>query len=274
MLRHLSLILLLASPSFAADKTLDTVMREVLRDLSGMQEQMKSLQTSLEAKLSDMGQANASQSRAAAAETAKSIAALSDRVQGAARDQKDQQDKTLAAIAGLNVQLKTVGDDLGKMREAVSDLTTAMSKLTGQMSDLKSFVKDALTPKPEAAKPEMSCGDLYTAAESDRRGGRFELAQSEYVEYVGKCAETDDAPNAQYYIGSIYHSNKVWEDAIKALDLLIVTFPDSKRVPEALWLKGDSLVKMGHTAEAKPVFADLLKRFPTNPLAKQIPPIK
>ena len=274
MLRHLSLILLLAGPSLAADKTLDTVMREVLRDLAGIEEQMKSLQTSLEVKLADMGQTNADRSRTAADQAAKSIATLGDRFQKTLQDQQDQQDKTLAAVAGLSSQLKTVSGELLSMREAVSDLTVTMSKLNSQMSELKTTVKDAVTPKLEATKPELSCSDMFTAAESDRRGGRFELAQTEYIEYVGKCAETDDAPNAQYYIGSIYYSNKVWEDAIKAFDLLAATFSDSKRVPEALWYKGDALLKLGRTLEAKPVFADLVKRFPAHPLAKQILSVK
>ncbi len=53
-------------------------MLEVLRDLDGMQQQMKAMQTSLESKLAGLVQSGAEQAHAAADRATKSLAALDE----------------------------------------------------------------------------------------------------------------------------------------------------------------------------------------------------
>jgi len=272
MLRRLLISVLIASPAlFGADKTAETML-ELLRDVGGLQEQIKALQKSLEGKLADVTQAGAEQARAAAEQSGKAMAALNDSLQKGLQSQQDRQTRTLDAVAALGSQMQALSGELSTMRQALNDLTAAMSRLTTQVSDLAAAVKPAQA-KPEfsGAQPgaDISATDLFANAEADRLGGKLDLALQEYAEYAAKFANTGQAPDAQYYIGSIHYSNQEWDDAVKAFDLLLQTYPDSKRAPESLYYKADSLARLGRSMEAADTLKELRKRFPDSPLAKR-----
>ena len=278
MIRRLLTYVLIAAPALSgADKTPDKTL-ELLREVGGLQEQIKALEKSLEGKLAELGQANAEQARSAAEQAGKTIAALGDRLQKSLRDQQDQQIKTLAAVAGLGSQVQGVSSDVGTLREAMNDLTAAMTKLSTQVSDLSTAVKSAQAPKTdtpgEAARPEISATDLFGNAEGDRMGGKLDLALQEYTDYAAKFASTGQAPEALYYIGSIHYSNKEWDDAVKAFDVLLQTYPDSKKAPEALYYRADSLARLGRWSEANQNLTELRRRFPKHPMARQSLTIK
>jgi TolA-binding protein len=278
MIRRLLLCILLAAPAlFGADKTADKML-ELQRDVSGLQEQLKALQKSLEDSLAALGQKNAEQARAAAEQNDKAITALGDRLQKGLQDLQDRQTKSLDAVAGLGAQVQAEAGDLSTMKNALGDLTAAMTGLTTQLADLSAAVKSMQAPKPdpsaEPARPVLSATDLWNSAEDDRHSGKLDLALKEYTAYVSQFADTDQAPDAQYYIGSLHYSNEEWDDAVKAFDAVLQTYPDSKRVPEALYYKGYCLGKLGRWPEAAETLKDLRRRFPTHALAKQSAGIK
>lgn len=271
MIRRLLVSILIAAPVLSgADKTADTLL-ELLREVGGLQEQIKGLQKSVEDKLAALGQTSAEQARTAAEQAAKATALLGDRLLKGMQDQQDQQAKTAANVAGLGAQLTAVTGDLNTMREALNDLNSAINKLSTQVTDLNNAVKVLQAPKTDAgptAPPEISATDLWNNAEGDYLGGKLDLAMTEYSAFVTKFGNTAQAPDAQYRIASIQYSNKDWEGAEKAFDLLVQAYADSKRVPESLYYKGDCLGKLGRWPEATEAAKDLRKRFPNDPFAK------
>jgi TolA-binding protein len=264
---------LIASPALcAADKTTETML-ELLRDVGGLQEQIKGLQKSLEGKLADLSQAGAEQARLTAEQTDKSLAALSDSVHKGLQNQQDQQAKTMEAVAAVGSQVQALSDQLNTMRQALNDLTAAMSRVTTQINDLTTAVKSAQPVKTDTSgvtpPPEVSATDLLANADGDRLGGKLDLALQEYGDYVAKFGSTPQASDAQYYIGSIHYSNQEWDEAVQAFTNLLATYPDSKRTPESLYYKADSLARLGRWPEANDTQKDLRKRFPGNPLARK-----
>ena len=271
-MRRLLIILLIASPLlFAADKTTETML-EVLREIGGLQEQIKGLQKSLEGKLSDQSQTNADQLRAAAEQFAKSMAAFSGSVQKSLQHQQDQQTKILDATAAAGSQLQAISDQQNTTRQAVNDLSAVVSRLTTQMNDLTAIVKSLQVAKPDASsaaeQPPISATDLFANAEGDRLGGKLDLSLEEYSDYVSKFGDSPQASDAQHYIGSIHYSKEEWEDAVKAFDTVLQNYPDSRRTPESLYYKADSLARLGRSQDANNTLKDLRKRFPDSPLAK------
>jgi TolA-binding protein len=126
-----------------------------------------------------------------------------------------------------------------------------------------------LTVLVKSGQPPISATDLLSNAESDRLGGKLDLSLAEYRDYVSKFADSPQASDAQYYIGSIHYSKQEWEDAVKAFDMLLQNYPDSRRTPESLYYKADSLAELGRSQDANNILTDLRKRFPDSPLAKQ-----
>ncbi|MEI9972625.1 MAG: hypothetical protein WDO73_11520 [Ignavibacteriota bacterium] len=103
-MRRLLVFLLIVSPALsAADKTTETML-EILRDVAGLQDQLKGLQRSLEGKLADLSQSGADQVRTTAEQNSKALAAWSDTMQKDLDRQRDQQTKALEAVAALEAR--------------------------------------------------------------------------------------------------------------------------------------------------------------------------
>ncbi|HEX3746606.1 MAG TPA: tetratricopeptide repeat protein [Bryobacteraceae bacterium] len=269
MLRRFLVLAFLASPAlYGADKTAETML-EVLRDLDGMQQQMKAMQASLESKLAGLAQSGAEQTHAAADQAAKSLSALGDHLQNSLQTQQNQQSKTLDAVAAMGTQIQAISDQLSTVRQAIGDLNASVSRISTQLQDLQTSLKSNPPSTSGPAQPELSATDLFANAEGDRLGGKLPLALQEYTDYVSKFGDTPQASDAQYYVGSIHYSSQEWGDAVKAFDTLLQKYPDSKRTPETLYYKADSLARLGRWQEANDALKDLRRRFPDSPLAQQ-----
>src|ERR1035441_10239677 len=107
-----------------------------------------------------------------------------------------------------------------------------MARLSTQVNDLSAALKSAQTV---TARPEIPAADLFNRADGDRMGGKLDLALQEYSEFVARFGTDGQASDAQYYIGSIHYSDQDWDDAVKSFDVLLKTYLDIKRAPEALY---------------------------------------
>jgi TolA-binding protein len=276
MFRRLLVLVLVVSPTlFGADKTTETLLA-LLRDVGTLQDQVKALQKSLDDRLAGLNQSEAEQARATADQVAKSLAAVTAGVQKTLQSQQEQQSKTTDSVAAVGSQVQSVSDQLNTMRQALNDLTAAVSRLSTKLDDVSTAVAALQAPKPDAGKgqqaqpqPQVSATDLFANAEGDFLGGKLELALQEYSDYVSKFANTPQAADAQYYVGSIHYSNQEWDPAVQAFNALLQTYPDSKRVPESLYYKANSLARLGHASDANDTLKELRRRFPDNPLAKR-----
>lgn len=51
--------------------------------------------------------------------------------------------------------------------------------------------------------------------------------------------------------------------------MVLEKYPDNNKTPDALYMKGATLVKMGKRTQGKVEFCELAKRFPANDLANR-----
>jgi len=275
MFRRLLLCALLTAPALLpADKTADLI-RELSRDIGNLHDQVDRLQKSLDGKIEALSQTQAGQIREAADQSVKAMGAIADRLQKSLQDQQDQQNKSVAA--GLTARLQEVAGDLGQMKEALSALTDTVNSLRTQMADLKNAVSVMQQPAPSPTRPDIppiSATDAFANANRDRLGGKLELAQQGYEDFLKMYPADAQAHEAQYRIGSIEYSLKRYDDAIASFDKALETYPDSKWASACLFYKGQSLRALGRWTEAMSAFSLLRKRYPTDPLAIQAAAIK
>jgi len=126
-------------------------------------------------------------------------------------------------------------------------------------------VKVMQTPAPKPPSAE----DLLKSAESDRLGGKFDLALQEYADYVKQYGDTPMADTAQFQVGMLHYATKDMESAVKDFDALAEKYPRSKKLPDALFYKSKSLEALDRAADARAACQELRKRFPANDFAKQ-----
>ena len=127
------------------------------------------------------------------------------------------------------------------------------------------------TPPGEAsaAQSGLSPDTLFQNALRDKNGGNTDLALKEFTEYTQNFGKTFLAPQAQFYIGEIYYNSSELEKAVDAFDVVLEKYQENDKTPDAHYMKGMALLKLGKRAEARREFDELIKKFPGNPLASQ-----
>jgi TolA-binding protein len=115
----------------------------------------------------------------------------------------------------------------------------------------------------------VPAAQLYEDAQRDRSKGNLDLALDEYSKYLKWYGNTDLAPNAQYYIAWIHYSQSDYEDALKEFDLVLEKYSDNNKIPESLYYKGMTLVRLGRRTQGAEEFRELQKRFPMHDLSRQ-----
>jgi TolA-binding protein len=270
-------LLLFPSLTFAASKEIV----ELSRDVALLQEQLRAMQSSQDAKFSEI-KVLVQQALDAANKTSTSVALLQNNLQ---QSFKDQQKSVVDPVVGVGAKLDQVTTDVGALRESVADISSQMGKLQQQMLDIGNALRSIQTPAapPPSAVPGSSPGGsaplsgstmppvpaatLYQNANRDRNGGNDDLALQEYGDYLKYYGNTDLAPNAQYYIAELHSKQGNLSDALAEFDMVLEKYPDNNKTPDALYMKGATLVKMGKRTQGKQEFCELVKRFPSTDLA-------
>jgi len=267
---------LLFLPSLALGASKEIV--ELQRDVALLQEQVRTLQRSQDEKLSAI-QVLVQQALDAANKANTAVALLQNNLQ---QNAKDQQGKVVATVVDLGAKMDQVTTDVGALRESVADISSQVGKLQQQMIDVKNAVStmQPAAPAPGAtgtsgtnppgtasAAPPVSADTLYQNAMRDRSGGKDDLALQEFTDYLRYYGNTSFAPNAQFYIAEIYLRRDNLDDALRGFDMVLEKYPDNSKTPDALYMKGRTLVKMGKRTQGKQEYCELVKRFPAHDLA-------
>ena len=234
MFRRLSVLILVAAvPLWAAAANRE--MQELQRDVAQLQDLVKSLQLTVNDKLSAL-QVQVQSSSEAANRANSAVAAVQRSLEQILRDQEN---KLVPPMIAMGTRLDQVSTGVGTMQQAVTDLASLMTRLQTQIADLNNAVKVIQTPAtpPPASveKPSLPASDLFENADRDRRSGKLDLALQEFAEYMKWYGDTALASDAQYYIGWIHQSQNDLESAVKDFDAMVQNYPDAKKVPEALF---------------------------------------
>jgi TolA-binding protein len=250
-----SLCLILTAAALAAADKPNREMLELQREMAQLDQKIGAVQQALEARLTAM---------------AAQINANSDALQKfLAQVAQDQDRKLVPAIAQQGTRLDQFGGTLSTMQQALADLTASVNHLQTQVVDVGNAVK--VISSPAAAPPKPPAADLLHAAQADRLGNKNDLAVQEYSEFLTLYPDAPEADLAQFELGLTHRATDDHEAAIRDFDTLAAKYAESKKLPEALYLKSKSLLSLKRAAAARAACADLRKKFPTSEFVKQCP---
>jgi tol-pal system protein YbgF len=263
---------LITSSLFAQKK--ETV--ELQRDLALLQDQVRSMQRSMDEKLGAltvMIQQTLDSSNKANTAVAVLESGIRDKM-------RDQEAKLVVPVTNVGAKVDSFSEEMKGLRGSVDDLNAKMGKMQAQLVDLGNAVKTLAAPPippPAAATTApaaptgppvgLSAESLYNNAMRDRLGGNADLALAGFNDYLRYFGNTDLAPNSQYYIGELYYNKGDMDAALRAFDTVLEKYPDNNKTPDAMYMKGKVLVKMSERDEAAKQFRDLRKRYPTHDLS-------
>jgi TolA-binding protein len=282
MIRRLCVLVLMVTPTSAF-----AVSKEILdlqRDVANLQDLVKQIQQSQDKQFAALTvmvqQAVDASNRANTA-----VAVIQSGFQQSGTQLKNE---VVGPVVGLGTRMDQVTSTVGALQTAVSDLTSTLNRIQAQLTDLGNAVKVLSTPPPPppgqttgsggapsttdgaSSVPPVNANDLYNAAQTDRQTGKFEFALKEFAEYLKYFGNTNFAPSAQFYIGSIHYSQQNYQLAEAEFDTVIEKYPDTPTITSQAYLyKGKSLEALGQRTLASNAFKDVIKKYPGSDNAVQ-----
>ena len=251
---------------------------ELQRDVAQLQDQVRNLQSSFDTKMGTMA-AQVQQRTDSAGRANNSLATL----QGAIQEQLRQQGKeVMAPVANVGTKIEEMATEFQQVQNSMADVTTRLGKLEQQVLDLSNAVRTINSPAPPPGGSTTGAGNpgpttsnvppisgdmLYQNANRDRLGGKTDLALQEYQEYVKLYGDGPLAPAAQYWVGDLYFAQGDYDNALRAFDQVLERYPANNKTPDALLMKGKTLVKLDKRNAGASDFRELIKRYPSSDAA-------
>jgi len=174
-------------------------------------------------------------------------------------------------VQGLSDNLEEIKSRIGKLNQQLVDLQNSVqnidARLAGGTPTGTSAPTGAVAPAPNgaAAAPagaSPSADTLYSNGLRDITSGKYDLARSEFADYLKYYGDTDLASNAQFYLGEIAYSQKQYEQAVTEYDKVLGNYPKSFKLAPARLKKGMALIELGQKNPGVRELREVVKRYP------------
>ncbi len=183
-------------------------------------------------------------------------------------------------VAGLSSRMDSMQEDYRYVRESMDILSSKLTKLSTQVTELNAAIRtmqappappggDLAAPSSSAPPQGVSAERLYQDAMRDKSSGNSDLAIRQFTDFLTWYGNTDQAPEAQYYIGEIYYNKKDFENALRAFDMVLERYPKNAKTNDARFMKGRALVLLGRRNEGAEEFRALAKESPGSELGRR-----
>lgn len=272
-LNYLLVLTALAVPgsAFAASKE----MLEMQRDIAQLQDQVRSLQSSFDQKMATV-QTLVQQALDAAQKANTNVSVLSSTVN---QTLERELSSKMAPIAGLAAKADNTNNDVSELRNSVTEIVSTMNKVLTKLGDMNEAIKVMQAPAApppgggqavSQAPAQIPAETLFNNAFKDQSSGKYDLAISEYSDFIKFYPDNPNAANAQLNIGETHQSKGQYELAAQDFDAVIERYPANDQVtPNAYVMKAGALKAAGRKTEAVATYRAVIAKYPRKDVAEQ-----
>ncbi len=211
------------------------------------------------------------------------------------REEKDQTLRTqsaslLAMVEELRQEIRVINgriDEIGyasrqqaagggEMPPAdVTELNAAARRNEERIARLEQILKvePAQTPAVAAA-PVVPAGKgasdeaLYQSAKKAFDREDYDIARKQFQELLDSNPTSQQADNAQFWIGESYYREKWYEKAILEYQKVIENYPKGNKVAASLLKQGFAFYNLGDEANSRLILEELIGKYPNSNEAK------
>src|SRR5437764_14555893 len=186
------------------------------------------------------------QSNDTVAKLGATMSSLQKSVQDVQANSGARLDTMSTQVQGLSDNLEEIKSRLGKLNQQLADLQNTVQSVDAKISGSSapagaapaaaapgsaSSAPGGGSSAPSSAAP--SADTLYSNGLRDITSGKYDLARSEFEDYLKYYGDTDLASNAQFYLGEIAYSQKSFEQAVGEFDKVLTNYPKSFKLAPA-----------------------------------------
>src|SRR5499425_3377009 len=201
------------------------------------------------------------------------MSSLQKSVQDVQANSGTRLDTMSTQVQGLSDNLEEIKSRLGKLNQQLVDLQNSVQSIDARLAGGNPNGPPGGTGAPAAATPGSasaapasnsapSANTLYSNAYSDLNAGKYDLAWSEFRDYLKYFGETELASNAQFYLGEIAYQQKNYDQAVTQYEKVLTNYPKSFKLAPARLKKGMALLELNQKTAGVKELREVVKRYP------------
>ncbi|MFO7560528.1 MAG: tol-pal system protein YbgF [Desulfobacterales bacterium] len=169
------------------------------------------------------------------------------------------------AIGRIKASKGEIQEPLNRLKEEdqkIADRLSAVEQYLGLSSVPKKVetpVRDSIPTNEGRIESEKA---LYDQAKRDFDKGDFESARKGFQNFIKLYSKSENADNAQFWIGETYYREAWFEKAILEYEEVKKRYPKGNKIPSALLKQGMSFQQLKEKANARLILEELVKKFP------------
>jgi tol-pal system protein YbgF len=176
-------------------------------------------------------------------------------------------------VQGLSDNLEEIKSRIGKLNQQLVDLQNSVQNIDARLSGGAPASSPSGStgapsgsvsspPSTGSSGPPPSADTLYSNGLRDITSGKYDLARSEFQDYLKYYSDTDLASNAQFYLGEIAYSQRNYDQAVQEYDKVLSNYPKSFKLAPARLKKGMALIELGQKNPGVKELREVVKRYP------------
>jgi tol-pal system protein YbgF len=261
--------------SLVGPRPVEAVARELIelqRDVTSLLQGQKDLSTQVTQDNTVM-KTLIGQSNDTVVKLGSTMSSLQKSVQDVQANSGARLDTMSTQVQGLSDNLEEIKSRLGKLNQQLVDLQNSVQSLDAKLSgSAPPAVSGSANPTASSAVPSSSSAPapgsapsadmLYQNGLRDIQGGKYELARSEFLDYLKYYAKTDLASNAQFYLGEIAYQQKKYDQAVSEYDKVLSNYPNSFKLAPAQLHRAMAFIELGQKTSGIRELREIVKRYP------------
>ncbi len=261
--------------SLVGPRPVEAVARELIelqRDVTSLLQGQKDLSTQVTQDNTVM-KTLISQSGDTVGRLGSTMSSLQKSVQDVQANSGARLDTMSTQVQGLSDNLEEIKSRLGKLNQQLVELQNSVQSLDAKLSgSAPASVSGGANPTASSAVPPSSsvppvgsapsADMLYQNGLRDIQGGKYDLARSEFLDYLKYYGKTDLASNAQFYLGEIAYQQKKYDQAVSEYDKVLSNYPNSFKLAPAQLHRAMAFIELGQKASGIRELREIVKRYP------------
>jgi tol-pal system protein YbgF len=195
------------------------------------------------------------------------IDAVNNRVDGKADkgtslDLAAQNEQLRSEIARLRGQIEVLTNDLANEQRRQKDF---YADLDGRLRKLE---PQRMTVDGQEVEVQQAEQQAYDAALSQFKGGDYKGASQAFAAFLRSYPKSGYAAAANYWLGNAYYAQRDYRNAIAAQQVVVTSFADNPKAPDALLNIASSYTELKDKAAAKKALETVIAQYPDSNAAQ------
>jgi len=183
-------------------------------------------------------------------------------------------------VVDLAQMIDSLKQDMAKLRGQIEILANQTETLERRQKDLYVDLDNRLRKIEQTQtqlQDKMSQGERSAAAEKQAyetalnqfKLGNYQLAITNFQNFMTNFSSSDLLPSAQYWIGNAYYAMRDYKSAIAAQQKVVRLWPENSKAPDALLNIASAQTELGQSNAARETLRTLVKKYPSSSASEQ-----